>query len=260
MGWEAGILPHNWLAVGLLVVRIGGMLFTAPFLGSGAIPRPARAAIALLLALVMFPLVDVPQTVESTGVLFLWVAHELAVGLALGLVANLFFYGVMTGGEVIGVQMGLGAATALDPANDANLPVVGNLLNLFAIGIWFAVYGPHLLITAALESFHVVPPGSGLFGIQGLEGILTMTAMVFEVGVRVAGPVLIAMLLSMVCFGFLARSAPKMQVYVASFPITITFGLVILLVSIPAFARLTEAFTGHMPALLGEVLIHGTGG
>jgi flagellar biosynthesis protein FliR len=245
--------PASWQGVGLLAARTGAVLATAPFFGVAALPARIRTALALLLAIVLFPVVGsaiVPADLPGLGIMLL---QEVLVGSVIGLGIGLFFYGATVAGEVAGVQMGLGAAVALDPNSEVSSPVVANFLLFFALAAWFAIDGHLHMIYAIATSYEIIPVGTSLSA-GGLVFFARAAAMVFEAAINICAPILVAMLMANVAMAVLARTAPQMNVYIASFPVTMTLGLLVMAITLPALSALVGQWAGGTQNTVGKLL------
>src|SRR5262249_46827152 len=70
-----------------------------------------------------------------------------------------------------------------------------------------------------------------------LRGIVAEAAGLFAVGVRIAAPVLLVLLLVNGALGVLARTIPQLNVFAVGFPVNVGVGLVVLGASLPFTAR-----------------------
>ena len=86
--------------------RVSGLMVFCPFLGSDAIPAPVKAALALLLTILLHPLHG------PVGLALAWwqwaqvALSETLIGLVLGLAANFLMEAAQMAGQILGVQIG----------------------------------------------------------------------------------------------------------------------------------------------------------
>src|SRR5262245_64033796 len=73
-----------FMGIGLLLVRPGTLIMTAPGFGGAYAPSQVKVGLILLLALVLLPTTTMPPVGSPVG-LALIVAREMAIGLALGM-------------------------------------------------------------------------------------------------------------------------------------------------------------------------------
>ena len=230
----------------LVLARLGGLVVAAPVFGHMLVPVRVRAALAMILAIVLAPAVAVASPLPTT----LWgmagaAATESALGAMIGFTAQLIFAGVALGGQLAGIQMGFGMFNLIDPTSHAQVTIVAEWEQLVALLIFLVLDVHHLLIEALLASFRTAPPGAVLLAAGGLETVFRMAGDVFAIGVRIAAPVLIVLLMTNAALGVLARTIPQLNVFVLGFPVNIGVGLFVLGASLPFTVRmLTGRFTG----------------
>ena len=246
----------------LVLARFGGLIVAAPLFGHLLVPMRVRAAMAVLFATALSPLVPQAATLPTS----LWqlggaVACEAALGTLMGIVAQLVFAGVQLGGQLAGMQMGFGMANLIDPAAHAHVTVIAEWQQLLALLVFLLLDVHHVLLRAVLESFQVAPPGGLPFlGGVALRDAVGLAGEVFVIGVRLAAPVLLVILLTNGAMGVLARTVPQLNVFVVGFPVNVGVGLLVLGAALPfAVGFLTQQFGQLAPMLDGLVrgLAHG---
>ena len=99
--------------------------------------------------------------------------------------------------------------------------------------VFFAVNGHHIVVAALIDTFAIVPAGQADLGLIAGEQVVPFFAAMFTVAVRIALPVLGALLLTDLAMGLVARTVPQMNVLVVGFPIKIATGVLVLAVSVP---------------------------
>lgn len=236
----------------LMFFRVSSILLVAPFYGYSTIPVRFRAALAFLVTSLLFLVHTDMNLTLATGVLAYIgaILHEVVIGLAIGLVTTLFFHGFLFAGKVIGRTMGFGMMNVADPMSQASIPVIGQLLNLMVLVLFLMIGGHHFLLQAVDESFVAIPLGGGGFDARLVEGFTRMSADIFTIGIKIAAPVLVAILVAEFALGFLARSVPQMNVWILGFPLKIGVGMLTLAISVPfitfVFGKLYLGWQGNV--------------
>lgn len=239
--------------------RIAGLIGTAPILSESSIPIRLRVGLAALCTLVAAPLLgpmpDVP-TGSFAGLLI--AAQQVLIGIALGLTMRMIFTAALMAGEFIGLQMGLAFASFFDPATGANTAVLSRLLNMVAMLLFLAVNGHLLMLNGLIHTFEFLPVGASL-NVNGWGTLLEWSSQIWISGMLLALPLIIVLLTINLSLGILNRTAQQLSVFAVGFPITLTTGLVVLLIVIPqssefltrlfgegyqAMARVARAFSG----------------
>ena len=244
----------------LVLARFAGLVVAAPLLGHALVPVRVRAGLAAVLAVAIAPALPAVPEPATLPALAGALAVESALGTLLGLVAQFIVAGVELGGQLAGIQMGFGIASLIDPQANAQVTVVAQWQQLLALLVFLVLDIHHLLLRALLESFRSAPPGGLVLTGIGLGGAVTLAGELFTLGVRVAAPVLVALLLTNAALGVLARTIPQLNVFVVGFPVNVGVGLVVLGVSLPFTFRLLAARFAALEPTLGALvrgLAHG---
>jgi flagellar biosynthetic protein FliR len=237
----------------LVLARSAGLVLGAPILGHLLVPRRVRAGLAFLLTVALLPVVAPAPPSASLWGLAGAVALEAGFGTLIGLVAQLVFAGVALGGELAGVQMGFGMVSLFDPQSNTNLTIIAEWQQLLALLVFLALDAHHLLLRALVESFRAAPPGLLVPSAVAGKAVFSLAGDIFATGVRIAAPVMIALLLTNAALGVLARTIPQLNVFIVGFPLTVGVGLVMLGASLPFTFRLLSARFGELEPVLGAL-------
>jgi flagellar biosynthetic protein FliR len=186
--------------------------------------------------------------VDSNVSLVLLSMREVFVGLILGGVAALIFYGVEYAGELAGMQMGFAIAGILDPQTGHQVSIVSKFQGALAILLFLAVNGHYFVLKALLDSLAVLPVGSMAVNLGASMSFVTLAGKVFVIALQIAAPATILLLLVNVGLGVIARMVPQMNVFIVGFPLMITVGVFMFYVSMPAFVALTRNLVENMYA------------
>jgi flagellar biosynthesis protein FliR len=131
----------------------------------------------------------------------------------------------------------------LNPLSGEHEDALGPLFTILAVTL-FLVAGLHLALIGALaSSMAAFPLGGGLPPTLGEIGVSAIT-LAIELGVRVALPLAVVLLLTELAVGLLARAITTINVFLLGLPLKIMVGLIGLLLAIPYIGRgAMEAFT-----------------
>lgn len=242
----------------LVLARVAGMVMIAPLFGSRTVPLRIRAAVALFVAVAVAPMVGAsPGSTAPTLAplaLIVAIAVETLIGSAIGLVGQLVFAGVLLAGELAGIEMGLGLAGLIDPQHQTRSTAIAEWQHLIAILVFLSLDGHHVLLQAVAESFVRVPIGALGIAPAGLAAVLALAGEIFVIGLKIAAPVLLLVLLVNVAMGALARLLPQLNVMAVGFPVNVAAGFLALAISQPTVIRYLggafAAWNGELAALL----------
>ena len=222
-----------------------------------SIPAKVKILLALVFSAMIFPLVAsrLPGAAvpSSFAQLAFGVAGEMLIGLTMGFVLLLSFEGMQVGATLVSQQMGLGLAQLIDPNTLVSSTVLSQLYVLLASLVYVLLNGHLVLLQALIGTFESVPlmsfrPGGGVLGL--LVDILTGS---FVLGIRVAGPALVAVFLASLALGFISRTMPQLNILAAGFPIRICLSLTVLVASLGAALALFQDSLDVILRTIGEM-------
>lgn len=222
----------NWtvdhvLTLLVIMTRVGPLVFLMPVIGSASVPPQVKALFTLALSLVLLPVVpaaaaQMPTTALGYG---LFVTIEVVFGGILAFFARLVFDATDLAGQMVGISMGMGMAGTIDPDNGTQVSLVGTLWNIAAILIFLAMDGHHAIFRLLAESFTLVQPGSIVLGQATLKGLTLGITQMFILGIQIMAPAAVALFLTHVAMGIVAKTVPQVPVMLVSMPLTIGIGL-----------------------------------
>lgn len=212
-------------------LRIGGFVLAAPIASEGTIPKRVKIVLTLALAFLVAPLAPVPPGLSIfSGAGALTAVQEMLVGVAIGLVVQLAFDALTLAGQTISMTMGLGFATLVDPQRGTNVTVVGQLFMFMGLLTYLAINGHLVLLGALAGSFRSLPIGAPELANGFLFSVAAWGARIFETGLLVALPALVALVIVNLALGVVSRAAPQLNLFGIGFTITLLGGFFVLLV------------------------------
>jgi flagellar biosynthetic protein FliR len=231
---------NAWVAALLWpFMRIGAMLLVAPVFGARFVPVRVRIALALVLSLAMAPMVA-PQVggIDPLGAQGLMISvQQVLIGLVMGFVLQMVFAAILIGAQSIAMSMGLGFATAVDPQNGVQVPVLSQYYLTLTTLVFLALNGHLLLMQMMINSFQGLPVGSTGIDGNGLWAVVGWGAHMFAGAVLIALTAVTALLLINLAFGVMSRAAPQLNIFGVGFPVMLSAGFVIILISLPGMTQ-----------------------
>jgi flagellar biosynthesis protein FliR len=234
--------PQDVVAFVLILMRVAGIFLTAPVFSSRNIPAMVKASWILLVAFLVFPVVDFKaDALPGPGLpLALGVARELLVGFSIGLGATLIFAGVQLAGEIADIQMGLGMANIIDPITNNQISVMGQYYFLVATLVFIVADGHYILIKGIVDSFGVVPLGQAHLNVALGTKMMSLFSQMFFIAFRVGAPVIGALFITNMALGVVARTVPQMNVFIVGMPLNLAVGFLITAVSMTFFVFIIQ--------------------
>lgn len=216
-------------------LRIGACLMVAPIFGARFVPPRTRLILAGAIALLIAPMVTLPPGVTAlSGAGVVITANEVLIGLAMGFILQVIFDSLAMGGQLLSNSMGLSFAFNVDPMRGASTPVLGQFYMLLVTLTFLALNGHLTLIRTLVDGFTTLPVGGAGLGRDALWMVVAWGRELFSGALAVALPGMTALMVVNLGFGVMSRAAPTLNLFAVGFPITLIFGLVILLAGLPS--------------------------
>lgn len=158
---------------------------------------------------------------------------------------SLFFSVIQMAGSFIDLQVGFGIANVLDPMTGATAPVLGNLKYVVATLVFLSMNGHHYLLDAIIRSYDWVPLSNDVFQRIYNGNLADFLAQTFGqallLAFQMSAPLVVAIFITDVALGLLARTAPQFNIFAIGIPVKIIVGLLVMLLLVPSFIYAFQA-------------------
>jgi flagellar biosynthetic protein FliR len=230
-------LDAGWLTtVVLLSLRLVATFLMTPLLSAASVPVTVRvllilslaAALALALPGVSASGASTLLAIDGAAALFQAGVTELALGATLALGILLAFAAFSVAGQLLGIQIGFGLGQVIDPASNAQLPILTSTFNQAAVLVFFLVNGHHALLRGLAYSLERFPLGRPWPTGAAFGPIVKEVAGLFSLGFALAAPVVFCILMVEVALGVVARNLPQMNMLAVGIPVKVVVGLLAL--------------------------------
>lgn len=227
--WIAAPDPGFVLTVFLLSLRLGAVLFMTPLLYAFNVPAVVRVLLVVGLAVGLG--LGLPDATGqealgwSTGRIAAACLTEVALGATLALGVLAAFAAISLAGRLIDLQIGFGMAQVLDPATQRQIPVLTSAFNQAGVVVFFLVNGHHALLRGVAYSLERFPLGSQWSVAASVPMLLKQIGGLFTLGLALAAPIVVCLLMVELALGVVARNLPQMNMFVIGVPVKIVVGL-----------------------------------
>lgn len=223
----------SWVFVSILA-RLAPVLLLAPPTHSMAVPRRVRTILTLAVGLLLTPTAaasasSVPQ---DTLHLLIGIAGEVILGLLLGTTILLSISSLQIAGQLVSQLAGFDFATTRGASNEEQEPLIASLFGWVAIVVLLLAGGHRYMMQCCLDSLTSYPVGSVQFQSSWLSELEHLVTHTLSVGIRAAAPLALALLLSNVVAGLVARTLPQFNILAVGFNLNALVLLMALFVSI----------------------------
>jgi flagellar biosynthetic protein FliR len=226
------------MVLGILVLtRLSTLLMSMPAVGVG-VPARVRSLLAIVITFLLLPSVASLTPTESLPRidhlidLTIAVAREGLIGLLIGATIQLIITGMQLGGEAITSTGGMQLGDAVDPTTRSNMPSIARLVGLLVTSVMLAVGGHRLMMRLLLDSFKALPAGDIQFSDEMMTLVIDQLTAGMIAGIRVAAPVIAALLLSNLVTGLVSRTLPQINVLAIGLSINALSMLIVLSLTI----------------------------
>lgn len=239
MGFEQLFEPSRLLTFFFLVIRMGGIFFTAPIFSSSVLSAQVRMILTLIVSFLMLSIVVPIPVADAADPNILWIIltafKEVMIGVTIGAMTSLLFSALQLGGYLVDYQMGFSMVNVMDPSSNASISFTGQVYNIMATLIYLSLNGHHIFLRAVAQSFDYLPLANFEFKIDGLMFVLLTFTKVFIVAMQITAPIFIALMVTNAVMGVMARLVPQINLMVVGFPIKIGLGAIVLIMSLQLF-------------------------
>jgi flagellar biosynthetic protein FliR len=245
----------------LALIRIGTIVFLLPAFNQNTVPATVKAAISLLLAILVFPQMPlVSFTIANSPVFFFMIVLEqVFIGIIIGFTASFLWYFIVMGGEWIARDIGLTQGT-MNPFTEFQSDIFSIILTILLIILFLVSGGHYFFIRVLFESFQYIPIGNFVWDTRSFSAILIiLSASSFVVAFQFAAPVMGAIFLCTVALGLMNRVMPQMQVWILGIPIKVFIGTMVLIYSMPLMIHIFNLNFEQLQRALFAVLRAGGG-
>ncbi|MDD2060761.1 flagellar biosynthetic protein FliR [Pseudomonas sp. GD03860] len=216
----------TWVASFILpLFRVAAVLMTMPVFGTTLVSARVRLYFAVAITVVIVPaLPPLPEVHALDLSALLLIAEQVIIGALLGMSLQLLFQVFVVAGQIVAIQMGMGFASMVDPANGVNVAVISQFLTMLVTLLFLAMNGHLVVFEVLTESFTTLPIGGGLL-VNHFWDLAGRLGWVFGAALLLVLPVITALLVVNIAFGVMTRAAPQLNIFSIGFPLTLVMGM-----------------------------------
>lgn len=217
-------------AIFLVYLRCTAFVLAAPILGHRSIPTLVKVGFGAALTVA---LVKAVSPSPSAIPIIIAAPIEIAIGLTLGFILQLCFQAIEILAKLVSIQFGLSLGNVYNPLQGDESTALDPFFSVVA-GLLFLAMNLHLAMIRALsQSFETYPLGAGWPADLVLVAIRT-TSLTIELGVRVAMPLALVLLLTELAVALMSRAIPQINVFMFGMPLKMLAGFALLAVALPS--------------------------
>ena len=241
----------------MIVVRMAGFIYTAPFFGLRNVPLRVKTGLTMAIAVVMFYVLPY-EPLEYAGVIgfALLVVEETLAGLILGFVANICYQILAFSGQILDMEIGFSMVNEMDPVTSAQVTVSGNMYSYAVMLMLMITYMHHYLLDALIDTYTLVPIGKVAINPMIYSVVVKLIGEYFVLGFRIVLPVFAAMLIVNSVLAILARVAPQLSMFVIGIQLKVFVGLAVMVVMIKMIPGIASLIFDKMLEVMREAVAY----
>ncbi|MCW7540565.1 flagellar biosynthetic protein FliR [Aquabacterium sp. A7-Y] len=229
-------------------LRTLALFMTAPVLSMRATPARVKVGLAFFIALAsQVSLPAAPAISLNSAELFGAIVQQVLIGLTIGFAVRIVFAGIEFAGELIGLQMGLGFASFFDPTSGGQSNGVSRIFGTTVSLLFIVINGHLVLISAVIQSFRAFPVSAHPMAFIQAVQVHTWGIEIFKLALWIALPIVAMLLFVNLVLGVISRVAQQMNIFAIGFPVTLSVGLIGVVVTLPL---LEQPFTFALERML----------
>jgi type III secretion protein T len=199
--------------------RIAPVVSMAPFFGSKT-PAPIKVGLLVVLTIIFLPHMALTSKtmINFNSEYILLCVKELMIGLVLAIFVSVPFYMAESAGVLIDFQRGSSSMQATNPLMQTQASDLGILYNFILIVIFYQIDGPFYFFSALFDTYTFIP-ADGWIPIQFFhfdhpfwQMVWSCINRIITVGIQLAAPSLLAILMTEMFLGIANRLAPQVQI------------------------------------------------
>jgi flagellar biosynthetic protein FliR len=228
MGGSLALTTSTLLGFLLTLARVAGAFIFVPMPGLRTGFDLARTALTVSITIALFAQWPQVPADTSIGVVAGWLIAEAGFGVGIGLAVAFVTEAFGVGAQIMGLQAGYAYASTIDPSTQADSGILVIFAQLTSGLLFFTLGLDREVLRIFAHSMEVMPAGSILMSRSAGEHLLSLGALMFSTGLRLAMPVVAVLVLVDVSLALLGRINSQLQLLTVAFPIKMMVGLFVL--------------------------------
>ncbi len=240
---------QNWL---LIFLRISVLFLVLPLFSNESLDFRVKTFFSFFLSLVCAKIVPFAKILPVDFIMLIFLMlKEAVLALCIGSFASFLFESFRFAGNQVSQLMGINMAEMIDPLYDEESEAMSELFNIFAVLLIFSVNGHHFFIKVIADSFFMIPLTEVNIPSDLLPRFVFILQQILIIGIRLAAPIMILMLLLRIMVGILNRMVQEADIFSIILVLNILLGFYVLQFYWPYFVSM---FNGIFQVYKQEVL------
>lgn len=235
------VLTDSLILAILIFTRIASIFALIPFFGAANLPMQVRIAFIMMLTVLIFPIASMADVtaIQTFYDLAFHILIETGIGLSVSIATAIVFNAIYIAGTVIDIGIGFSMVNVISATDETEMPLTANLFYLISMLVFFVTNSHHKIIEALWQCFRTVPLGLGHLNLGVIDIFNVIFVQSFVIGIKIAAPFLLTILIADVIMGLLSKAMPGFNVFMVGMPVKILIGFYLIYLLIPYLVRIT---------------------
>jgi len=218
----------------LVFVRMTAILVLTPIFNNKNVPVIAKIGFIFFLSYIIMPIVNINEKLIITKFWDLGrlIAIEFANGVAFGFVVSISISFIYIAGLLVDRNIGFAMVSVISPQDESQIPISANIYFLFLMLSFFTLNFHLKLIEAIVKTYEILPLGTSIINYRLVYFYTEIMTQAFIVGVQIAAPFILTILVANIILGLLSKAMPGMNVFLIGMPLKVFVGLITFLIII----------------------------
>ena len=221
----------------LVLARLTPLFLLGPVMSSKLVPMRVRGIVAVALAIGLSPVVarhhPLPLDLWQLAGLML---KEMLVGLCFAFVLGALFSAFAVAGSLLDTLSGFAYGAQVDPINGNQSAVLSTAYTMIALLIFIVIGGDAWVIAGLAKTYDVVGLASYPQLGRLVAGATRAFSQIFVSAIEIAGPVMLALILTDAAVGVVSRVMPQLNVFAVGLPAKVVVALLVVAATLPFVA------------------------
>ncbi|WXR61784.1 flagellar biosynthetic protein FliR [Peptostreptococcaceae bacterium AGR-M142] len=221
----------------LIFLRVSSAITVSPLFGRKNLPNIFKLGLSLAISFLIYPFISVENLYNySKDALLIIGIKEVFIGVFIGMIMDIIFNVALTAGSFMDVQIGFAMARVVDPNSGGRVSITGNFFNIISLLVFITINGHYEILKAIINSFRVFPLDRLIrLNSNYFYFVIELFDFIMNISIRIAIPIILALFLTNLVLGVMARTIPQMNVFVVGMPLKILVGVAILIIAMPFY-------------------------
>ncbi|MFU0823749.1 fused FliR family export protein/FlhB family type III secretion system protein [Clostridium sp.] len=239
----------------LIFLRMSSFMTVVPVFFPKGTPQILKIMFSGIIAFILLPIIDYSylNSINSSFQLIIYCLSEISTGLTFGFITSLCFYCIRIAGSLMDMQVGFSMMSMFDPSSEGNVTLIERILYWFSLIAFLIVDGHHMLIKVLVESLKIIPLGKFILSQKSPMFIIEVFIKYFELGLRIAIPIVLIIILADLTMGLMAKTVPQLNIMILGLPVKILLGLTVLCLCLPVFYNMFINAFDDIPSAIRQL-------